>query len=75
MYTFLSKCKIREFICNHYTDCNELAHMARIAYSVFPLSATGEALFTLMPTLFKVLLPKFRYMGDDTSKIDLYIMG
>ena len=43
-----------------------------MAYNIFPLYALGEAPFYLMfacnaftPTLFKLLLPKLRYMGDE----------
>ena len=52
-----------------------------MAYNVFALSLTGEAplylMFgcdTFMPTLFKLLLPKLRYMGDKKFKIHLDAM-
>ena len=49
-----------------------------MAYKVFQHSSAGEAPFHLMfgfdpfmPTLFKLLLPKLRYMGDEKCRIHL----
>ena len=49
-----------------------------MAYSVFPHPPAGEAPLFLkfgcdafMLTLFKLLLPKIRYMGDEECKIQL----
>ena len=53
-----------------------------MAFNVFPHSSAGEASFyfifgcnTFMPTLFKLLLPELRYMGDEGCKIYLDAMG
>ena len=66
---------------NHNTDWDELTHVATMAYDVFLHSSAGEAPFYLtfgcdafMPTLFKLLLPKLRYMGDKRCKIQLDTM-
>ena len=52
-----------------------------MAYNVFPHFSAGEASFYLMighypfmPTLFKLLLPKLRYMGDEKCRIHLDTM-
>ena len=52
-----------------------------MACNVFPHSSAGEAPFNLMfecdpfmPTLFKMLLPKLRYMGDKKYRIHLDAM-
>ena len=49
-----------------------------MAYNVFPHSSVGEAPLYLMfghdsfmPTLFKLVLPKVRYMGDEECRIHL----
>ena len=58
-------------MCNHQIDWDEIAHITSMAYNVFLHSSAGEAPLHLMfgcdpfmPTLFKLLLPKLRYMGD-----------
>ena len=73
-YTFL-KASLRKLISNHNTDWGEIAHTAAMDNNVFPHSAAGEAPLYLifghdafMPTLFKLLLPKLRYMGDKDAK-------
>ena len=57
------------------------SHIATMAYNVFPHSLSGEAPFYLMfeynafmLTLFKSLLPKLRYMGEEKYKILLDAM-
>ena len=49
-----------------------------MTYNVFPHSSAGEAPFylmlgcnTFMPILFKLLLPKLRYMGDEKCSVYL----
>ena len=56
------KASLRKLICNHLIDWDEIAHIATIAYSVFPNFSVGEASFYLvfgcdafMLTLFKPL--------------------
>ena len=58
-----------------------MAHIAAMTYNTFPHSSSEEAPFYLMfrwdadmPTLFKLLLPKIRYMGDEKCKIHLDAM-
>ena len=75
------KASPRKHICNHNIDWDEIAHIATMAYNVFLQSSTGEALFylmfghdTFMPNLFKLLLPKLRYMGDEKCRIHLDAM-
>ena len=60
---------------------SETGHIVTMAYNVFPHSSSGESLFYLMfgcdpfmPTLFKLLLPKHRYMGDKKCKIHVDAM-
>ena len=62
-------------------DWDELAHVATMAYSVFPHFSAGEVPFCLMfghdafmPTLFKLFLPKHSYMRDEGCKIQLDAM-
>ena len=62
-------------------DWDKTVHIATMAYNVFPHSSSGESLFYLMfgcdpfmATLFKLLLPKLRYMGDKKCKIHLDVM-
>ena len=57
------------------------AHIASMAYNMFLHSSSGEAPFylvfwwdALMPTLFKLLLPKIRYMDDKKCRINLDVM-
>ena len=52
-----------------------------MTYNVFPHSSAGEASFYLMfghdafmPSLFRLLLPKLRCMGDEGCKIYLGAM-
>ena len=52
-----------------------------MAYNISPHSLSGEAQFylmfghdTFMTTLFKLLLPKYRYIGDEKCKIRLDAM-
>ena len=72
------KASLRKLICNHNIDMDEIAHVETMAYKVFPHSSAGEVLFYLMygcdafiPTVFKLLLPKLRYMGDKKYRIHL----
>ena len=46
-YNFL-KNSIRKLRCNHETDWDQLAHIAVMAYNIFPHTATGESPFFLM---------------------------
>ena len=69
---------IRKLFCNHHIDWEEIAHIATVAYNVFPHCSAGEASFYLMfgcdpfmPTLLKVLLPKLRYMAEEKCRIHL----
>ena len=68
-------------IYNHQIDWDEIAHIATMAYTIFPHSSAGEVPFYLifecdpfMPTLFKLLLLKLRYMGDAKCRIHLDAM-
>ena len=79
-HSFL-KASIGKLICNHEGDLDERVHIATMAYNVFSHSSTGECPFYLMfghdpfmPTLFKLLLAKLRYMGDEKCKIHLDAM-
>ena len=74
------KASLRQHICNH-KDLDEIAHIAIMAYNVFPLSSAGEAPFDLMfgyivfiLTLFKLLLLKWRDTGDKKCRIHLDAM-
>ena len=82
------KNSIRKMRCNHDAEWDELIHIARMAYNIFPHSASGESLFFLMyrrdaylPTLHQLLQPKMQYMGDDKCRIhldamqDIYMMA
>ena len=67
--------------CNHDTEWDELIHIAKIAYNIFPYLATGESLFILMygrhaylPTLHQLLQPKMQYMGEEACRIPLNAM-
>ena len=69
-HTFL-KASPRKLIFNHHRDWDEIAHITSMAYNVFMHFSAREASLYLMfgcdvfmPTLFKLLLPKLRYMGD-----------
>ena len=62
----------KKLISNHHIDWDEIAYIATMAYNIFPHSSAGEAPFYLlfghgafMPTLLKLLLLKFRYMGEE----------
>ena len=62
-------------------DWDELTHVAKMAYNIFPHSSAGEPPFylmfgcdTFMPTWFKLLLPKLRCMVDEGFKIQLDAM-
>ena len=72
-HTF-SKASLRKLICNCNTDWDEIAHIAEMTYNVSPHSS-GKVPFYLMyecdafmPTLFKLLLPKHRHIGDKNVK-------
>ena len=63
-HSFL-KNSIRKMRCNHDAEWDELIHIARMAYNIFPHSAAGETMFFLMygrdtylPTLHQLLQPK-----------------
>ena len=70
-HSFLKAC-ITKLICNHQVDRNGRVHIATMAYNVFPHSSSGESPFypmfgcdPFMMTLFKLLLPKLSYMGEE----------
>ena len=72
------KASLRKLICNHNIDWDEIAHIATMVHNVCLHSSSGEAPFylmfghnTFMPTSFKLLLPKLRYMGDEKCRIHL----
>ena len=46
-HSFL-KNSIRKMRCNHDMEWDELAHKVKLAYNIFPHSATGESPFFLM---------------------------
>ena len=76
-HSFL-KVSLRKITRNHNTHLDSLAHKAVMAYNMFPHSSSGAVPFYLMfgwdaymPTLFKLLLPKNRYMGDRKCRIHL----
>ena len=59
-------------------EWDELVHIAKMAYNIFPHSAAGESLFFLMygrdaylPTLHHLLQPKMQYTGDYKYRIHL----
>ena len=67
--------------CYHDVEWDELAHTAKMAYNIFPHSATGESPFFPMhgrdhylPTLQNLLQPKITYMGDNECRIHLDVM-
>ena len=75
------KGSLRKIICNHNIDWDEILHIGTMAYNVFPHISAGEAPLYLMfgcdafmPTLFELLLPKLRYIGDEKCRIHLYAM-
>ena len=79
-HSFL-KNSIRKMRCNHDAEWDELIHIAKMAYNIFPHSASGESLFFLMhgrdaylPTLHQLLQPKEQYIGDDKCVIHLDAM-
>ena len=70
------KASLRKLICNHNIDWDEIAYVVTMAYNIFLHSSAEEAPFnlifgcdTFMPTLFKLLLPKLRHMGDEKHRI------
>ena len=70
-----------KLICNHNIHWDEIAHIATMAYNVFLHSSAREAPFysvfghdTFIPTLFKLLLPKLRYMNNGKCRILLDAM-
>ena len=67
--------------CNYETDWDHLAHIAVMAYNIFPHTATDDCPFFVMygkdaylPTLHNLLQPKIYYMGDDECRIHLDAM-
>ena len=77
MHSFL-KASIRKLTCNNEVDWDKTVDIGSMAYNIFPHSWAGESLLYLMfgydpfmPTLFKLLLPKCRYMGDKKCRIHL----
>ena len=69
---FFLKAPIRKLICNHQIHWEKTVHIATMGFNVFPHSSVGESPFHLMfghdpfmSTIFKLLLPKLRYMGDE----------
>ena len=79
-HSFL-KNSIRKLRCNNNAEWDDLIHIAKIVYNIFPYSAAGETPFFLMyrrdaylPTLHQLLQPKMRYMGDNKCRIHLDAM-
>ena len=79
-HSFL-KNSIRKMSCNHDVEWDELVHIAKMVYTIFPHSAAEESPFFLMygrdaylPTLHKLLQPKMRYMGDNECRKHLKVM-
>ena len=75
------KASIRKLICNHQIDLDDVVYITTMTYKLFPHSPAGKPPFYLMfgpdsfkPTLFKLLLPKLRYMGDEKCRIHLEAM-
>ena len=67
--------------CNHDAEWDELGHIAKMAYNIFPHSAARESPFffmylrdTYLPTLQQLLQPKMRCIGDDKCRIHLNAM-
>ena len=86
-YSIIERChsflknSVRKMRCNHDVKWDELVHIAKMAYNIFPLSAAGESPFFLMYgrytyllTLHLLLQPKMRYMGDSKCRIHLDAM-
>ena len=67
--------------CNCKADWDHLAHIAMMAYNIFPHTATGESPFYLMyrtrcisTNSAQLVATKICYMGDDECKIHLDAM-
>ena len=86
-HSFL-KNSIRNMGCNYNAEWDELIHIAKMAYNIFPHSAAGESLFFLMyerdaylPTLHQLLQPKMQHMADGKCRIhfdsmqEMYMMA
>ena len=79
-HSFL-KNSIRKMWCNYDAEWDELVHIAKMAYNIFPHSVAGESPFFLMygrdtylPNLHHFLQPKMRYMADYECRIHLDAM-
>ena len=79
-HSFL-KASLCKLTCNNSIDWNELIQVAMMDYNVCPRSLLDEHPFysmfrynAFMPTLFKLLLPKLRYMSYAGCKIKLVAM-
>ena len=75
MDTYFLKASLRKLIYNHHIDWDEIAHIATMVCHVFLHSSAGEGPFyvmfghdAFMLTLFILLVPKLRYMGDEKCK-------
>ena len=75
------KASLRKHNYNHNTDWDEKAHIEAMAHNVFLHFSAGEAPFCLMfghdafmPTLFKLLLPKLRYVGNEKCRFSVDAM-
>ena len=68
------KSSIRKMRCNHDSEWDELIHIAKMVYNIFPHSAAGESPFfmmygtaTYLPSLHQLPQSKMRYIWETTN--------